>query len=715
MKTITIEATTISDAWFQCIWSLIDNGFTYKIEDGSFVGDKRLEFDFITVVITHPQTRPLEPDIPPDYGIPNPVEPGYIDKYVPYLMTAHKEPGEQYTYGSRLMEGDAYEDETFRAPDFPDTPLYILNWVNQVQHFIKRMREKPNGNQYILQVGQPSDCLLPDPPCVLPDSLIFTEDGYTKAKDIKEGDRLFTHKGRVKKVTKVFNRKYDGKINNISTKLRKTTLSLTPEHLVFVIKVDKCYDKKMTCKPLCKKQYSCYEKQGLTCKKSYKDYKEEWIDSKNITTNHFLPFPRFDYSYMPAVDISIEELSVMGLFLAEGDYSDGLRFSLGEHEEDLIITIISLMKKVYGLKPHIDNHGQGSSRIKFYSKELENKYRELFGAGARNKKIPFNFLSLSIEKLQAFIDSFIEGDGYRRINREQTNIFTTSEQMYKMFELILIKIGYMPSTSIVNIKDSNINGRVIKANGVGYNLSFIEKRTKDKYLWSNNEYFYIPINSISTVDYSGDVYNFEVEDDNSYIADNIVVHNCLRHIDMRIKDGELIFYPYFRSWDLWSGFPANLGGLVHLQEYMADEIGVKPGPFVCSSKGLHIYKYVWELAEIRTGKKVGIPIATPDGDDPPSDSIQMFDEARKEWIWVPEGTAYMPIKDFESVHNMLLLVDCDGQFGRTPKISEIESWTNQDRQEVISWAESVYFDASDNDVDIPEIPYVLTVLPKAAL
>ena len=44
---------------------------------------------------------------------------------------------------------------------------------------------------------------------------------------------------------------------------------------------------------------------------------------------------------------------------------------------------------------------------------------------------------------------------------------------------------------------------------------------------------------------------------------------CLRHIDTRIQDGKLHFYPYFRSWDLWGGFPANLGGIQLFKEYIA--------------------------------------------------------------------------------------------------------------------------------------------------
>lgn len=74
---------------------------------------------------------------------------------------------------------------------------------------------------------------------------------------------------------------------------------------------------------------------------------------------------------------------------------------------------------------------------------------------------------------------------------------------------------------------------------------------------------------------------------------------CLRHIDTRIQDGKLHFYPYFRSWDLWSGYPANLAGISMLQEHMAQEIGVDQGEMICTSKGLHLYDYTVSFANMR--------------------------------------------------------------------------------------------------------------------
>jgi len=73
---------------------------------------------------------------------------------------------------------------------------------------------------------------------------------------------------------------------------------------------------------------------------------------------------------------------------------------------------------------------------------------------------------------------------------------------------------------------------------------------------------------------------------------------CLRSIDCRIsaRDPRLDFYVYFRSNDLWGGFPVNLASIAIMQEYMAESIGVPTGGIVYASKGLHVYDHVWDLA-----------------------------------------------------------------------------------------------------------------------
>lgn len=67
---------------------------------------------------------------------------------------------------------------------------------------------------------------------------------------------------------------------------------------------------------------------------------------------------------------------------------------------------------------------------------------------------------------------------------------------------------------------------------------------------------------------------------------------CLRGIDFKIKDNYLIMSVIFRSWDLYAGFPENMGGLTILNEYICEQLhDVLPGPLAFTSAGLHCYDY----------------------------------------------------------------------------------------------------------------------------
>ncbi len=81
---------------------------------------------------------------------------------------------------------------------------------------------------------------------------------------------------------------------------------------------------------------------------------------------------------------------------------------------------------------------------------------------------------------------------------------------------------------------------------------------------------------------------------------------CLRLLDFKAipeKDNLVLTVScYFRSWDLWAGFPTNLGGIELLKKYVAEEAGLKSGSMYAYSAGGHIYGYQEELARLRTLK-----------------------------------------------------------------------------------------------------------------
>ncbi len=139
MEIAVIEARDLSEAWFLALRKTLACGYQYKIERGSFSGQKRLELGLVAVHIKNPGTRPLIPDVPP--GVPPPSTLEYVESYLPYLMTAHRAEGEQYTYGQYLER--------------------------QIPEVIKMYREQgPNTNQAYMAVGDADSIFLPDPPCL---------------------------------------------------------------------------------------------------------------------------------------------------------------------------------------------------------------------------------------------------------------------------------------------------------------------------------------------------------------------------------------------------------------------------------------------------------------------------------------------------------------------------------------------------------------------
>jgi len=139
MNLTVVEAKTLPEAWFQCIRRLFEEGYEYVIDRGSYAGQKRLEFDFVTIRVEFPGSRPIVPDTPP--GIPPPSTQEYVEGYLPYLMTGVKKKNEDYTYGEDLE--------------------------SQIPEVIKMYKEDGyNTNQAYMGVGNSNSIILRDPQCL---------------------------------------------------------------------------------------------------------------------------------------------------------------------------------------------------------------------------------------------------------------------------------------------------------------------------------------------------------------------------------------------------------------------------------------------------------------------------------------------------------------------------------------------------------------------
>ena len=138
---ITLEANTIPEAWFQLVYNIFDEGFTYTIDRGSFEGHQRLEYEFVSLKIKKPNTRPLIPEFPVWMNCEPPTSQDYVDQDFAELLDDKNIPEDTvYTYG-----------------------LYL---ASQIEEIIKIFKKNKNTNQCCATVGDISSILLNDPPCL---------------------------------------------------------------------------------------------------------------------------------------------------------------------------------------------------------------------------------------------------------------------------------------------------------------------------------------------------------------------------------------------------------------------------------------------------------------------------------------------------------------------------------------------------------------------
>jgi len=141
VKVKCVEAFDLPGAWSSLLGEVLDHGREYTVQQGSFVGQRRRELDFMSLKVTNPGHRPLIPQMPPGVGIPPPTSMEYVEEYYhTYLVGSDKQRGEEYTYGSYIHK--------------------------QLLPLLEKYKQGPNTNQACITIGDASSILLEHPPCL---------------------------------------------------------------------------------------------------------------------------------------------------------------------------------------------------------------------------------------------------------------------------------------------------------------------------------------------------------------------------------------------------------------------------------------------------------------------------------------------------------------------------------------------------------------------
>ena len=591
----------ISDAWFQLLFKILDEGSVFTIDKGSYAGQKRLEFDYVTIKINYPGTLPLLPQIPEQYGIPNPVADDYLDEYLPYLMTGEKAEGESYTYGQRIVNypisksiynfknknNILIEDYLNNKNELKKLKIVRIEstgkimdgtyeqteYLNQIELAIWTYKNKGyRNNQIILQVAHPNDMLLQDPACLRhidtriqnnklhffvyfrswdlwclsSDTQMLTKDGWKNINDILETDSvgsidLLKDEMVFEKVLGVNKSFYEGDMYNINTK--RIDQLITPNHKIL-------------------HKYVTHS----GSKRKIKNWK--YTDAKDLIPKDgsFIPLCRPYRGGKNSIGVSMS--SLIGWTLTDGSFRKKCD-TVEIYQSEVKIKYVNEIREL--LKTLNINYNE-VCRIRKYPKLINGNLVKKYGdynfytftipvaVGKFIKKIIPNrkptrkLLNLNLEEREALFITMIKGDGSIKKGRNNTisySFYQKDINTLEWFMELCVLLGKHPTINRKKqcVQISNKTDSMIKRN----NFDGTE-------LIKSN--------------YKGNVW---------------CVATKLKNIIIKRNDKISITGN--------SGLPANLAGIEMLKQYMAAEIGVESGEIIAASKGLHLYDYSFNMAK----------------------------------------------------------------------------------------------------------------------
>lgn len=409
------------------------------------------------------------------------------------------------------------------------------------------------------------------PGCFLKNQPVLIENGVIDIGEIVVGDNAFTHKHQLCNIKNTQVRSFDGDLVRIKAWCVEDQLC-TPEHPFYVREVvrnevkrgvweedisigwrkaselfrekyHRTYDSKRSKDRTNKRRYRFYlcvpRPKGIGINGVLLSDKCFSHDAKlhYTTTNAGLPDIIDSVSYehergngkiyrttknvnLPAtIDLDEDLLWIMGLWLAEGTIKDGLHFHLCANEYCFYERIADYFAR-FGINTSYNfRNSDGESRprealdVSVYSTYFGKLFESLFGKHFDQKKLPSEWLmKLSREQSKHLLDGLFDGDA--KIGNKQSYLKLNNRTLVWQARVLLSAIGQYSAVSKIPCNNSD-------------NMSYCIRRRESGHFYYDydDEYVYLPVYDIDHEKYVGDVYNLEVEEDNSYNV-GVAVHNC---------------------------------------------------------------------------------------------------------------------------------------------------------------------------------------------
>ena len=374
--------------------------------------------------------------------------------------------------------------------------------------------------------------------CVTPDTLVTTNPSITPIGEIEVGDRVLTHSGLYRNVTKVHRRDYSGKLYTIRPLGAPYPLRVTADHPLLVstrkpLKKDRL--DKTVIKPTWKtpKELKAGDYLTLPVMKETKDKDmyEQDVEIGQPSTGKRL-------SRKLRISTNPDLFRLVGYYLAEGyTIKRTVGFAFGEHETGYQDDTARLLRKFFGrqAKKTTIHH---STHIMLHS-TIACQFFKQFGQSSDTKKVPDWMMFASAHKQRELVRGAWRGDGYfhKSTKANKATYFeysTTSRALAFQLQQVLLRTGLVAEIFKTHHKNRmegyvlTVRGKYVRGMARLMRIKYKESRKKTFSRFALDEnYLYSPILKISSTEVTAQpVVNLSVENDESYVAGNVTAHNC---------------------------------------------------------------------------------------------------------------------------------------------------------------------------------------------
>lgn len=402
--------------------------------------------------------------------------------------------------------------------------------------------------------------------CFVPGSKVLMSDGKTKnIEDVNKGDFVYSKDGKQQEVLDILSYPCDETVYEITPSTSTSQpITCTNNHEFWVIESAPCPYDRAVCAPT-----NCLRQCGYRV-----DVVKKWKRADELTLNDFVFYPRVKYPKKQKEVIDLWEYAtkdrynltennqivcqngvakpfnrylpvdknfmyLLGVSIGDGwtkhDYSHfGIAFNSSTEKDMLSLRKCENILSMYGFTWSESKHKQKNLiQLKVHNACFAHFMRSAIGTCSEQKQIPSFALYDNEEEMTSLLGGLLASDGSYDKNQLRISYDSVNYNLISQVKSLFSYLGLYGSIVTRPAHGRDQTSYKLRAGGASLNkfidvlpgLKGRKPAVRNQGLIIQDEGFYFRIKEIKQKHYLGQVYDLTVNEDHSYIVNQVGVHN----------------------------------------------------------------------------------------------------------------------------------------------------------------------------------------------